>query len=126
MYDVGCKGPSTFSPCPIVQWNDRTSWPIAAGHPCIGCTEKDFYDRFTPFYDTLPNIGVPGIESTSETIGLGLLGVATAGVAVHAGITAALRRKDEKALREVQPLEAFGDPVRSYRTENETTQGESH
>ncbi|MEK6687381.1 MAG: hydrogenase small subunit, partial [Gemmatimonadota bacterium] len=38
LYKVGCKGPATYSPCPIFQWNSRTSWPIGAGHPCIGCT----------------------------------------------------------------------------------------
>jgi hydrogenase small subunit len=30
LYHVGCKGPATFSPCPIFQWNTRTSWPIGA------------------------------------------------------------------------------------------------
>jgi hydrogenase small subunit len=127
LYNVGCKGPSTYSPCPIVQWNLRASWPVAAGHPCIGCTEKDFYDRFTPFYETLPNVGIdPGIEATSEAFGLGLLGITTAGVAAHAGITAALSKKDELAQRQAQPLEAFGDAVRSYQSEPETTQGESN
>ena len=48
LYKVGCKGPATFSPCPIFQWNTRTSWPIGAGHPCIGCTEPDFWDTMTP------------------------------------------------------------------------------
>lgn len=50
LQNVGCRGPRTFSPCPTVQWNLKTSWPIGAGHPCIGCTEKDFYDTNTPFY----------------------------------------------------------------------------
>ena len=27
LYKVGCKGPATFSPCPIFQWNGGTSWP---------------------------------------------------------------------------------------------------
>ena len=33
LYEVGCKGPATFSPCPIFQWNTRTSWPIGRRPP---------------------------------------------------------------------------------------------
>jgi Ni,Fe-hydrogenase I small subunit len=29
------------------------SWCIAAGHPCIGCTEPDFLDRFSPLFRKL-------------------------------------------------------------------------
>ncbi len=35
----------------------KTSWPIGAGHPCIGCTEPHFWDTMTPFYDRLPDVG---------------------------------------------------------------------
>lgn len=108
LYDVGCKGPSTFSPCPIVQWNLKSGWPIGAGHPCIGCTERDFYDRFTPFYDKLPNIPGFGVEATAEKVGLGLTGAVAAGVAVHAGITAARAAADRKATKN-SPMAAFGD-----------------
>ncbi|MDR2348356.1 MAG: hydrogenase small subunit, partial [Bifidobacteriaceae bacterium] len=80
LYEVGCKGPSTFSPCPIFQWNLHTSWPIGAGHPCIGCTEKDFFDRYTPFYRVLPNVRGFGVEATATKIGLGLVGATVAGV----------------------------------------------
>ncbi|NNK47606.1 MAG: hypothetical protein HKP01_01895, partial [Gemmatimonadetes bacterium] len=31
-----------------------TSWPIDAGHPCLGCTERNFWDVFTPFYRRPP------------------------------------------------------------------------
>ncbi len=31
--------------------NDGTSWPVEAGHPCIGCSEPDFWDKMTPFYE---------------------------------------------------------------------------
>lgn len=55
LYKMGCKGPNTFSPCPIVKWNGGVSFPIQAGHPCIGCTELYFFDRMSPFYKTLPS-----------------------------------------------------------------------
>ncbi|HXF96358.1 MAG TPA: hydrogenase small subunit [Gemmatimonadales bacterium] len=88
LYQVGCKGPATFSPCPIFQWNTRTSWPIGAGHPCLGCTERYFWDLMTPFYGRLPNVGGFSVERTADTIGLGLAVGATAGVAAHAIATA--------------------------------------
>jgi hydrogenase small subunit len=108
LYEMGCKGPSTFSACPILQWNMHTQWPIGAGHPCIGCTEKYFYDRFTPFYQELPNVTGLGIEATAEQVGWGLVGVTAAGVAVHAGLTAARHAAAKKA-EEGEPLQAFGD-----------------
>lgn len=46
----GCKGPSTHSNCPNIKFNQETSFPMQAGHPCIGCTEPDFWDVFSPFY----------------------------------------------------------------------------
>jgi hydrogenase small subunit len=45
LYKMGCKGPVTHANCPLILWNDGTSWPIGSGHPCIGCTEPDFWDR---------------------------------------------------------------------------------
>jgi hydrogenase small subunit len=87
LFHVGCKGPATFSPCPIFQWNTRTSWPIGAGHPCIGCTERNFWDTMSPFYTRLPNVAGVGVERTADTIGAALAAGAAAGVLAHAAAT---------------------------------------
>ncbi|HEU4564710.1 MAG TPA: hydrogenase small subunit [Gemmatimonadaceae bacterium] len=87
LYNVGCKGPATFSPCPIFKWNTRTSWPVEAGHGCIGCTERNFWDTMTPFYGRLPNVAGIGVERTADLIGAGLTAGALAGVAAHAAAT---------------------------------------
>jgi [NiFe] hydrogenase small subunit len=50
LYKMGCKGPDTYNNCPKVKWNDGVSWPVQAGHPCIGCSEPDFWDKMSPFY----------------------------------------------------------------------------
>ena len=42
---LGCRGPLTHNTCPTVRWNLGTSYPIQSGHPCIGCSEPDFWDR---------------------------------------------------------------------------------
>lgn len=53
LYKMGCRGPETYNNCPIVKFNDGTNWPIGAGHPCIGCSQPDFWDKMTPFYEEL-------------------------------------------------------------------------
>ena len=53
LYKLGCRGPETYNNCPIAKFNDGTSWPIEAGAPCIGCSEPDFWDNYTPFYEEL-------------------------------------------------------------------------
>lgn len=96
LYEVGCKGPATFSPCPIFQWNTRTSWPIGAGHPCIGCTEPHFWDTMTPFYGRLPDVGGFGIERKVDFIGASLAIGATAGVLAHAAATGMHNMRERK------------------------------
>jgi len=51
LYKVGCKGPDTYNNCPTAKFNDGTSWPVQAGHPCIGCSEPGFWDKMSPFYE---------------------------------------------------------------------------
>ncbi len=91
LYEVGCKGPAAFSPCPIFQWNDHTDWPVGAGHPCLGCTERNFWDAMTPFYGRLPNVAGFGVERTADLLGAALALGATAGVAAHAAATGVQR-----------------------------------
>ena len=51
LYKVGCRGPETYNNCPVAKFNDGPSWPVEAGHPCIGCSEPGFWDKMTPFYE---------------------------------------------------------------------------
>lgn len=50
LYELGCKGPETFNNCPKARFN-QTNWPVEAGHPCIGCSEPQFWDQMSPFYE---------------------------------------------------------------------------
>jgi len=112
LYHVGCKGPATYSPCPIFMWNTRTSWPIGAGHPCLGCTERHFWDTMTPFYGRLPDVAGFGVERYADTIGLALAVGATAGVAAHAvatGIHQVRERRKLPVLQETGPSKKEGD-----------------
>jgi hydrogenase small subunit len=44
LYKMGCKGPVTFHNCPSVRFNDGISWPVKAGHGCVGCSEPGFWE----------------------------------------------------------------------------------
>jgi hydrogenase small subunit len=102
LYEVGCKGPETFSPCPIFMWNEKTSWPIGAGHPCIGCTEPYFWDTMTPFYNRLPGVTGYGIERDIDRIGATLAGLTVAGIATHATLTAVGKARRKRELPVIQ------------------------
>ncbi len=91
LYKVGCKGPVTFHNCPTVRWNEGTNWPIGCGHPCIGCSEANFWDKMTPFYRHLE--GVPGFGVASDLDKFGAVAtVATAGAFVAHGVVQLGRR----------------------------------
>lgn len=47
---MGCKGKRTDHNCPSARWNGGTCWPVAAGHGCVGCASRNFWDQMTPFY----------------------------------------------------------------------------
>jgi hydrogenase small subunit len=108
LYHVGCKGPATFSPCPIFLWNTRTSFPIGAGHPCIGCTERGFWDVMTPFYTRLPNVAGVGVERTADIIGASLAIGATAGILAHAAATGVHQVRARRAARALPVVDDIG------------------
>ena len=88
LYKVGCKGPETFSNCPAVRFNDVDVWPVSVGHGCIGCTEPNFWDTMTPFYERLPMVKIPGtgIIADADSVGKKILGVTAAAVGIHAAV----------------------------------------
>lgn len=93
LYKMGCKGPNTYNSCGVIKWNNGVSFPIQSGHPCIGCSEANFWDN-GPFYQHLANFPGFGIESTADKVGLGLGIAAAAGIAAHAISTNITKRKE--------------------------------
>ena len=76
LYELGCKGPTTYNACATTKWNNGTSFPIQSGHPCLGCSEPDFWDAGS-FYTPLsaPSMDVSKVAATAIAAG------AAAGVA---------------------------------------------
>ena len=46
LFEMGCKGPFAYANCPTMKFNGGTSWPVQAGHGCIGCVEREFFDKY--------------------------------------------------------------------------------
>ena len=83
LYKVGCKGPSTYNACGVMKWNGGTSYPIQSGHPCIGCSEENYWDNGR-LYDRGSAFPGFGIEANADTLGEVALGVTAAAIAGHA------------------------------------------
>jgi hydrogenase small subunit len=49
---MGCQGPGTPANCPTLRFNSGTSWPVAAGAPCLGCTRPKFWDNLGKSFPT--------------------------------------------------------------------------
>jgi hydrogenase small subunit len=129
LYQMGCKGPKSSHNCPIVRYNDGTSWPIGAGHPCIGCSEPDFWDQETyvpikldalapPL--TYPSVNVPERKITYESAALngGALGTLL-GATLAFGymiMTRGGKKKDTAGGAEEVPVEDEEAPVAHSET----------
>ena len=46
LFEMGCKGPYANVNCPTMKFNAGTSWPVQAGHGCMGCVEPKFFDKY--------------------------------------------------------------------------------
>jgi len=91
LFELGCKGPTTFNACATTKWNQGTSFPIESGHGCLGCSEPNFWDAGS-FYNPL-SAPIP----TSNKV---VLGAAAVGVAAGATIGLWNRHVQTQARRE--------------------------
>lgn len=97
LYKMGCKGPYTWNNCNEVNWNDGASNPIRAGHGCIGCSEKAFWDQMAPLEMPLADapLAIPfarGIEGSADSVGWTLVTGTALGIGSHAVYTALVKK----------------------------------
>ena len=77
LYKLGCKGPTSYNACATTKWNNGVSFPIESGHPCLGCSEPNFWDG-GGFYKA---ISIPTEDITRTAMYSAAVGIA-AGVAI--------------------------------------------
>ncbi|HUB77493.1 MAG TPA: hydrogenase small subunit [Bryobacteraceae bacterium] len=103
LYKLGCKGPATHASCSTNHFCEVVdAWPIGAGAPCFGCTEKSLAFR-APMYQTIeitrpqPPATYPGITAEHGSVSAVATGVAglAAGVVLGAGVKIARVLQDK-------------------------------
>jgi len=105
LYKVGCKGPQTFTQCPVTRWNRSVSWCVHSGSPCIGCGGLSWVDNNAPFFKRLSSMQVGGDVGNVQpgTIGAIVGGVAVVGLVAHGlGMKAAGRIPDGPPTEEMK------------------------
>lgn len=80
LFELGCKGPTTFNACATTKWNQGTSFPIESGHGCLGCSEPDFWDAGS-FYQALSTPITPVGRAAAVAAAAGIVGGAA--IAMH-------------------------------------------
>jgi hydrogenase small subunit len=106
LYKVGCKGPQTFTQCPVTRWNREASWCVEAGGPCIGCGGLNWVDNNAPFLMRMSDmqldaVGLGNVQPGTAAAVVG--GVAAAALVVHGlGMNAAGRVGDGPPMEEMK------------------------
>ena len=90
LYPLGCRGPQTKANCGVVLYNNRRSWCVQAGSPCIGCCEanpndpgQNWVEVNTPFYKRHRDLRIGDWMIQPGTIALGITGILAAALVVH-------------------------------------------
>jgi hydrogenase small subunit len=98
LYELGCKGPTTYNACATIKWNGGVSFPIESGHPCLGCAEPNFWDNGS-FYSPLasPRWGKAGEIRPSQAAELAA-GAAVVGAAIGAGSALLARHRQQQRI----------------------------
>jgi hydrogenase small subunit len=95
LYKLGCKGPETYANCSVIMFGDAGAgtWPVACGHPCIGCTEQGVgfekpIHAMAKMKNIEPSVFLPRIveeKGVGATLGSAAVLAAVAGAAAGAG-----------------------------------------
>jgi hydrogenase small subunit len=107
LFELGCKGPTTYNACATVKWNGGTSFPIESGHGCIGCAEPGFWDKGS-FYapESSAMWGKAGESSPRQALEVAA-GAVVGGAALGAG--SAVLSRSRQTSREKPEAEASND-----------------
>lgn len=79
LYKLGCKGPTTYNACASIKWDEGLSFPIQSGHPCLGCSEPNFWDGGGFYQGQSAPLNRPAAAAVGAAVGAGAaLGIGTA------------------------------------------------
>jgi hydrogenase small subunit len=104
LFELGCKGPTTHNACATKKWNGGLSFPIESGHPCLGCSEPNFWDG-GGFYKALSTTTRPLSDWAGAAVVAGAAVGAAAGVAAQRKRSAAKRAHHKVTADELKKKE---------------------
>jgi len=79
LYKLGCKGPTTYNSCATIKWSGGLSFPIQSGHPCLGCSQPNFWDGGGFYQGQSAPLNRPGLAAVGGAVAVGaVLGVGMA------------------------------------------------
>lgn len=80
LYKLGCKGPITYNACASMKWSGGLSFPVQSGHPCLGCSEPNFWDGGGFYQGGSAPLSRPDLTAAGVAVAAGTL----AGIGVAA------------------------------------------
>ncbi|MEI7644814.1 MAG: hydrogenase small subunit [Chloroflexales bacterium] len=73
LYKLGCKGPTTYNACAGIRWGGGLSFPIQSGHPCLGCSQPNFWDNGGFYQGQSAPIGRPTLAAAGAAVAAGVV-----------------------------------------------------
>lgn len=89
LYKLGCKGPTTYNACASIKWDQGLSFPVQSGHPCLGCSEPNFWDGGGFYQGQSAPLDRPTLVAAGAAV--------AAGAVVGAGVALANRAQQKSA-----------------------------
>ncbi len=96
LYKLGCKGPTTYNACATIKWDAGLSFPIQSGHPCLGCSEPNFWDGGGFYQGQSAPLNRPAITSVGAAAAAGIV------IGVGAAMTNQAQKKQAHGEKEVE------------------------
>jgi hydrogenase small subunit len=92
LYKLGCKGPTTYNACASLKWCGGLSYPIQSGHPCLGCSQPNFWDGGGFYQGQSAPLEKPTLVAAGAALAAGA--VAGAGIATANGLKKKSAKKE--------------------------------
>ncbi len=90
LYPLGCRGPQTKALCGVTLWNNRRSWCVQAGAPCIGCCEANpnnpgdnWVEVNTPFRARFRDLRIQELKFQPEPVAWAITGIVAVALVIH-------------------------------------------
>jgi hydrogenase small subunit len=117
LYKLGCKGPTTYNACATLKWDSGLSFPVQSGHPCLGCSQPNFWDGGGFYQGQSAPLDRPSFTAMGAVAGVGA--VVGAGVAVTNRAQKHKVSKEQSGSEVSQPTQSTAAPQKGVNPEED-------